>query len=250
MRRFGCLLAVFFALASLSMAGTADAVPILVGDSNSSTFSNFGCYSCPGSSLTSSSVILASTASGGSDSVLSIVNTNFSASGSVSGLTLAELSLLIGQKPGVGQFVDAAGNPGVKFNYNLVLTFTTPSGSQSQTFSLGLSGDGGPGANADVFVSGLSPLSLTDPLVMGGVTLSNFRFATDASDLDSVFSNGTWDGSAQKETHFLYLLADVTATTTGGGQLSVPEPSTLLLFGTGLIALTGFGSLRRKAKPS
>jgi hypothetical protein len=159
----------------------------------------------------------------------------------MTGLQLANLSLLVGNKPGVGQ-------SGITFDYNLILTFLTPAGSQSQTFNLTGSGDGGPGANADVIISGLSPLTLTDPLILTGVTLSNFRFGTVAGDTNSVFSNGSWDGSAQATTHQLYLLADVTTNRITPTQ--VPEPSAVALFGAGLLGLLGLGALRRRKSAS
>jgi len=218
----------------------AQAAPILLGDSNSSTFSNLGCtITCPNTTLSSSTLTMGSTDPGGSDSVLSIVNTSFSASGNVAGLQLAELSLLVGQKPAVGQ-------SGITFDYDLVLAFTTPLGSQSQIFNLTGSGDGGAGNNADVVISGLGPLSLTDPLVLAGVTLSNFRFDTVAGDADSVFANDSWDGSHKGFTHSLFLLADVTATGLNAGPVTaVPEPLTIGVFGAGLV---GVGALRRRRK--
>jgi hypothetical protein len=139
---------------------------------------------------------------------------------------------VIGNKPGEGQI-------GVTFHYNLVLTFTIPGGTQSQTFNLGLSGDVGAGANADVFVSGLN-LAITDPLLLGAVTMSNFRFATVAADTNSSFSNGTWDGKGNGNTHVLNLLADVTYR-----PVAIPEPSTLALFAAGL---GGLGLLSRRQK--
>jgi hypothetical protein len=231
---FGALI-----LAAGAMTLPAQAAPILSGNSNSSTFLNLGCtVTCPNTTLSSSMLTIGSTAPGGSDSVLSIVNTSFSASGNVTGLQLAQLSLLVGQKPGTGQ-------SGITFDYNLVLTFSTPLGSQSQTFNLAGSGDGGAGANADVLISGLGPLSLTDPLILSGVTLSNFRFDTVAGDTDSVFANGIWDGSKQGTTHSLFLLADVTA----NRVVPVPEPAEITLFGAGLLGLMGLGAMRRR-KPA
>ena len=224
---------------SLLAATPAYALTILQGDSNSSTFSNLTCTLCTQSSLTSSIFTLGSTANGGHDSTLSIVPTPFSATGDVLGLQLADLFLVVGNKPGTGQ-------TGVTFNYNLALTFTIPVGTQSQTFSLGLSGDGGPGANGDVFVSGLA-LTITDPFHLGDVTLSNFRFGTVAGDTGSVFSNGTWDGSGQAS-HHLYLLSDVTYRPTVIPTITaVPEPSTIALFGAGLLGL-GVLNRRRKSK--
>lgn len=225
--------------AASAAALPAQAAPILSGNSNSSTFYNLGCtVTCPNTTLSSSTLTIGTTEAihgGGTNSVLSIVNTSFSASGNVTGLHLAELSLLVGQKPGVGQ-------SGITFNYDLVLTFSTPLGSQSQIFSLTGSGDGGAGANADVLISGLGPLSFTDPLILSGVTLSNFHFETVALDTDSVFANNGWTGSHQGFTHSLFLVADVTA----NRVIPVPEPSEITLFGAGLLGLLGLGALRRR----
>ena len=190
MKRINYLFSALVLGASLA-ALPVQAAPILSGDSNSSTFSNLGCVAtCPNTALTTSTLTIGSTAPGGSNSVLSIISTSFSALGTMTDLQLAELSLLVGNKPGEGQ-------SGITFNYNLVLTFSTPLGSQSQTFNLTGTGDGGNGNGADVVISGLGPLSLTDPLILSGVTLSNFHFDTVALDTDSAFANGSWDGSHQ-----------------------------------------------------
>jgi len=157
----------------------------------------------------------------------------------MTGLQLAELSLQVGNKPGTGQ-------SGITFNYNLVLSFSTPFDSESQIFNLTGAGDGGSGANGEVEISGLV-LSLTDPLVLSGVTLSNFRFSTVAGDTGSVFANGFWDGSGQA-THLLYLLADVTGPAVDDQAVDpIPEPLTLSLFGAGL---AGAVAIRRRRKTS
>ena len=240
MKRINYLFSALVLGASLA-ALPVQAAPILSGDSNSSTFSNLGCVAtCPNTALTTSTLTIGSTAPGGSNSVLSIISTSFSALGTMADLQLAELSLLVGNKPGEGQ-------SGITFNYNLVLTFSTPLGSQSQTFNLTGTGDGGNGNGADVVISGLGPLSLTDPLILSGVTLSNFHFDTVALDTDSAFANGSWDGSHQGFTHALYLLADVTATAVPDTR-SVPEPSEISIFGAGLLGLLGFGALRRRKR--
>lgn len=241
MKRINYLFSALVVAASAAVL-PAQAAPILSGDSNSSTFYNLGCsLTCPDTSLSSSTLTIGTTANGGSDSVLSIVNTSFSALGNVTGLHLAELSLLVGQKPGEGQ-------SGITFNYDLVLTFSTPVGSQSQIFNLIGSGNTLSGANSDVLISGLGPLSLTDPLIMSGVTLSNFHFETAALDTDSVFANNGWTGSHQGLTHSLFLVADVTATSTR--VIPVPEPSEIALFGTGLLGLLGLGVARRRKAAS
>ena len=228
------------AAALILTTAAANAAPILSGNSNTSSFSNLTCTSCAQTSLSSTTLTLGTTASGGSNSLLSIVNTSFSANGTIAGLKLAELSLKVGNKPGVSQ-------TNVGFDYSLVLSFSTPVGSTSQVFNLHASGDGGAGANADVFISGFSPLTLPDPLAMANVTLSNFRFATDALDSGSIFSAGTWDGKGPPNSvHSLFLLADVTDTTPVVAPVTaVPEPFTLGVFGAGLI---GMGALRRRRK--
>lgn len=199
---------------------------ILQGDSTG-TFSNLTCTSCAGTSLSATTFTFGTTANGGSSSVLSIASPfNFSVSGTTTGVELAELTWSVGNKPGVGE-------TGVSFDYNLVLTFTTPASGTSETFMDTLIGNGASGtANADVQLSGLN-LTLTDPFVLPGVTLSNFRFSP-----SSTFSNGVWTA---KDGDHLFLLADVTSTTSSAA--AVPEPGTLVLLGG---ALGGLLFLRRR----
>jgi len=224
----------FVAIASLAVPPPAHAIPILDGNSNSSSFYNLSCTSCDDTSLTSNQIMLGTTAPGGSDSFLNIVPVSFSANADMLGLKLAELSLYVGKKPGASQ-------TGVMFDYNLDITLLTPSGGgPSQTFSLGLGGNFSGGANAVVTLSGLG-LTLTDPLALSGVTLSNYRFLPGAT---GSFSNDTWTVTNAQTTSYLYLVADVAATTTSNPDpSSVPEPTTFTLFGIGLLGLT---TLRRR----
>ena len=224
--RNASLLAVMSALLTPLAANAT----ILQGQSTG-TFSNLTCTSCAASSLSSTSFTLGTTASGGSSSLLSIVSPfNFSVGSTTAGVELAELILNVGNKPGQGQ-------TGVSFDYNLVLTFTTPGSGTSETFIDTLSGNGGSGANGSVQLSGLN-LTLTDPFVLPGVTLSNFRFSPTST---STFSNGVWTAS-NGGPYDLFLLADVTATSSAA---AVPEPSTLTLLGAAFCGL--FFLKRRKA---
>ena len=102
----------FVAIASLAVPPPAHAIPILDGNSNSSSFYNLSCTSCDDTSLTSNQIMLGTTAPGGSDSFLNIVPVSFSANADMLGLKLAELSLYVGKKPGASQ-------TGVMFDYNL-----------------------------------------------------------------------------------------------------------------------------------
>ena len=229
------------AIASLAAVSPVHATPILDGNSNSSTFSDLSCTSCADTSLTSTVVTFGTTASGGSDSLLTINDVNFSVDADTDGVQLAELSLYVGKKPGEGQ-------EDVKFDYNLILTFLTPSGGgPSQTFSAGLVGNFSGGSNAEVTLSGFG-LTFTDPLALSGVTLSNFRFLNDGT--SGSFSNDIWTVDTAQSTAHLFLVADVTATTISNPDpgpdplsVSVPEPTTISLFGIGLLGLT---ALRRR----
>jgi hypothetical protein len=231
----------FLAIASLAAVSPVHATPILDGNSNSSTFSDLSCTSCADTSLTSTVVTFGTTASGGSDSLLTINDVNFSVDADTDGVQLAELSLYVGKKPGEGQ-------EDVKFDYNLILTFLTPSGGgPSQTFSVGLVGNFSGGVNAEVTLSGFG-LTFTDPLALSGVTLSNFRFLNDGT--SGSFSNDIWTVDTAQSTAHLFLVADVTATTISNPDpgpdplsVSVPEPTTISLFGIGLLGLT---ALRRR----
>ena len=229
------------AIASLAAVSPVHATPILDGNSNSSTFSDLSCTSCADTSLTSTVVTFGTTASGGSDSLLTINDVNFSVDADTDGVQLAELSLYVGKKPGEGQ-------EDVKFDYNLILTFLTPSGGgPSQTFSAGLVGNFSGGSNAEVTLSGFG-LTFTEPLALSGVTLSNFRFLNDGT--SGSFSNDIWTVDTAQSTAHLFLVADVTATTISNPDpgpdplsVSVPEPTTISLFGIGLLGLT---ALRRR----
>ena len=173
-------------LGALMAAPSAQAT-ILQG-SSTGTFTDFSCTSCPASSDTSTTITLGTTASGGGNSVLSIITPFIigPVNSTLAGVDLAELTLTVGNKPGVDQGT-------ISFDYNLVLTFTTPAGAASQTFTASLNGNGGSGSNGDVQISGLN-LTLSDPLVLPGVTLSNFRFAADANSSSSSTSE-TWTAS-------------------------------------------------------
>jgi hypothetical protein len=216
-------------------AAQSQAAVILSGNSNSSSFSNCVGTGCPSGS--SQSITLGSTAGGGGPSTLSILSDSFSATGATTGLNLADLSLVVGQKPGSGEGT-------LSFSYNIVLTFTIPSGSNTDTIAIALSGNGGSGSGGVTTLSGLVP-TFSNPLDLGGgLTLSNFRFVDVGA--SGAFSNGTWTVTGPAgDSAQLELLADLSVT--AGGTAAVPEPASLAIFGSGLAML---GIMRRKRKSS
>jgi hypothetical protein len=211
----------FIAMAAgvLAAETPAHALPIIfAGDSNSSTLS---CISgnCSGTSTTLTL---------GSNSPFTLTTVNpfsFSATGPTTGLQLAEL-----------HFASTGNNPTgtASLTYNLVLTFTTPSGGQSDMITpIGMTA-GGNGSNSFETLSGLT-LSLTDPLVLPGVDLSNFRFVNVGA--NGSFSSGNWTVTGHNgDSANLFLEADLTVP-------AVPEPATILLLGIGLF---GLGLMHRR----
>ena len=221
---------------ALGFAATqSQASVILSGNSDSSSFTGCNGTGCPSGS--SQSITLGSTAGGGGPSTLSIVSDSFSATGATTGINLADLSLVVGQKPG-------SGDGTLSFSYNIVLSFTIPGGTTTDTIALALSGNGSGGSNGVTTVSGLVP-TFSNPLTLtGGLTLSNFRFVDVGA--DGAFSNGTWtvDGPSGDSAQ-LELLADLSVTS--GGTAAVPEPASLAILGSGLVAL-GWTRRKRKSK--
>ena len=220
LRTFTILAAI--AAGMLSGGRTANATVILAGDSNSSTFT--GCSGC-GAGSTSTSLNL-------STFNLAIAPLTFSATANTTGLQLAELIFTTNNNPSVT----------ASFTYNLVLTFTTPSGSQTDHFSVGLTATGN-GINSSETLSGLT-VTLTDPL-LAGVTLSNFHFVDIDNGATGTFSSGSWTVAGHQDAQSdLFLEADVTGT--GTDPVAVPEPASLILLGAGLAGLGLLGRKRRR----
>jgi hypothetical protein len=158
----GTLIAALVSFGSEAWAGD-----ILAGNSNSSTFSN-----CSGSCVLNSSTSL-----GLSTWTLNIIPEAFTEPTNALAVPLAALQMnTLGNNPGTA----TAG-----FNYNLVLTFTTPVGGFSDPIGLTMTGSGN-GSGATETLSSFPSLS---DLVLPGVTLSNFRFVSAGT--GGNFSNGT-----------------------------------------------------------
>ena len=202
-RAVGLLTALGVAGVGLIGASQAQATVILQGDSNSSYFDSCAGTGC--SSGSANTITLGSTASGGSASTLSVVPVNISASGATSGLELGALQLVTGNKVGSGEGT-------LNFDYNFVLSFTVPNGTGSTSvLDLTLAGNGSPGSNGLVTITGLVDPITTSLDLPGGLSLSNFRFADNGSAGSFSGATGTWNVQGQSS-DILELLADLSVT--------------------------------------
>ena len=148
--------------------------------------------------------------------------------------------------------VDNNPSASATFAYNLVLDLTTPAlGPDTFLFDLGISASGS-GVNSKNSVTSLvlsssSPAFPTSINLGNGFSLTNFAF--EAVNVDAAggttFSNGDWSVIGhQDQSADLFLTADVIPTNQAQ-QVQAPEPASLVLFGSGLLAL---GAVRRSRK--
>ena len=216
----------------LLVSSGARAAVILAGDSNSSTLSN--CVGTPASTCGSGGTV---TSLGLSSFTLDIVTPfSFSVSANTTAEPLAQLELITGNNP----------SGTATFHYNLILNFTTPSGSFSDTIPLSMSSTG-TGTNSSETLSGF-PSTLSGFPSLPGVTVSNFAFVTAGGTAGSnTFSGGNWTATrgpgGPGSTAFLDLVADVAA-----AAPAVPEPSSLAVLVAAVGALVGLGLVRRRLK--
>jgi hypothetical protein len=230
MKRQILLAFVTMAAGVLAAETPAHAVPVLVGNSTGTLTCSSGTCSQSGTAA-----VILGTASPTGWMLTAVPINPFTAdnanSNVIPGVQLAELTFAPRPNP----------NGTATFAYNLALTFTTPSGAQSQNFSLATSSIGGTGSNSTQTISGLT-LTLPDPLLLlPNLGLYNFRFVNvDAGCMvgNCTFSNGSWTvkGTSNQNAN-LFLETDVV----------VPEPVSLVLFGTGLLGLGLLGRKRRRA---
>ena len=215
----------------LLVSSGARAAVILAGDANSSTLSN--CVGTPASTCGSGGTV---TSLGLSSFTLDIITPfSFSVSANTTAEPLAQLELITGNNP----------SGTATFHYNLILNFTTPSGSFSDTIPLSMSSTGN-GTNSSETLSGF-PSTLSGFPSLPGVTVSNFAFVTAGGTAGSnTFSGGNWTATRGSvgvgATAFLDLVADVAA-----AAPAVPEPGSLALLGTALAGLCAAVGRRRRS---
>ena len=218
---------------SFAFSGMANATTILAGNTTGTTFSS--CTGCATSSTTEL------TWNGGT---LTNDPLTFSATGVTAvPLQLAELQMTVDNNP--------SGTP--SFNYNLVLAITTPAlPSGTYVFDLGIT-TGGTGVNSNNNVTNLvfsssSPAFPTSINLGGGFELTNFGF--DAVNVNAAggtsFSSGEWSVTGhQGQEANLFLVADVVSTL-NNDPIQVPEPASLMIFGSALLAFPAIYWARKK----
>jgi hypothetical protein len=221
-------------LGSLMFASAANATVILDG-SSSGTFTNYSTTS--GNFLSGSTSTELLWGATPSSDTLSTVSTSFNATGAVTDLHLAELQMQVYNNPTCAS---------CGFQYNVAFNVTTPSGAlttYSFTLDLGVSGTG---VNSTNDITQLAILNAVPPFPIsidlgGGYTLTDFGFVA----AGGTYSNGTWTVTGHNGTIAdLFLVGDITFS-----QIQqVPEPASIALLGSGLLALSGLFWRRRRPR--
>lgn len=130
-------------------------------------------------------------------------------------------------------------------NYTLTMSFTAPGVStQTALIALNIQQPTNPPGDSvtNLVLSALSPLDVS----FSGLTVSDVKFSLGSAGSGSTFNSttGAWF-NPENNTAKLFITADFTDTGSPSQTSAVPEPMSLVLFGSGLV---GLGLIRRSRR--